>query len=171
MLICVLQLHSVQTFKQIKWLFIFCHKHISLVHYGACKCPRPIIAISCNFQNLRKHVLDLTGICATSDTLANDQVSCPNMAILTTDRYLRNRCPWSKNKLNFNLLRQKESMCGTFGTLATCQVSCPNLAILKIGPYLGNRCPQSKNKLNFDPLGQKEHICATTGTWATCQVS
>ncbi len=31
------------------------------------------------------------GICTTSGTLANDQVSCPNMAILNIGPYLENR--------------------------------------------------------------------------------
>ncbi len=35
----------------------------------------------------------LESICATSGTLANGQVSCPNMAILKISPYLGNRCP------------------------------------------------------------------------------
>ncbi len=58
------------------------------------------------------------GICATSGTLANGQVSCPNMAILTIGPYLGNRCPKSENKLNIDPLGWKENICATSGILA-----------------------------------------------------
>ncbi len=43
----------------------------------------------------------LGGICATSWTLANGQVSCPNMAILKTDLYLRNYLPIEQKQAQF----------------------------------------------------------------------
>ncbi len=84
-----------------------------------------------------------------------DDISCPNMAILNIGLYLVNRCPQSKNKLNFDPLVQKEVICATSGTLATCQVSCPNMAILKNGLYLGNHYPQSKISSILTPWGRK----------------
>ncbi len=39
----------------------------------------------------------------TSGTFADDQLSCPSVAILETELYIGNHCPWSQNKLIINL--------------------------------------------------------------------
>ena len=91
------------------------------------------------------------------------QVSCPNMAILKIGPYLRNSCPQSKSKLNFDPLGQKRIAYTTFGTFFKFQVSCPNMVILKIGPYLENGCLQSNNKVNFDPVRENESTHTTLG--------
>ena len=57
-------------------------------------------------------------ICATYGPMANGQVSCPNIAFLKMGPYLRNRCPWSENKFNFDPLGEKDTTCATSGTLA-----------------------------------------------------
>ncbi len=45
---------------------------------------------------------------ATSGTLGNGQVSCPNMAILKIGVYLRNRCLQIEKKLNFDPLGEQD---------------------------------------------------------------
>ncbi len=55
----------------------------------------------------------LGSICATSGTLPNGQVSCPNMAILKIGLYLGSHYPYSKIKLNFDPLGYKEGICAT----------------------------------------------------------
>ena len=46
----------------------------------------------------------LGSICTIGGTLANGQISCPNMVILKISQYLENCCSQSNNKLNFDLL-------------------------------------------------------------------
>ena len=97
-------------------------------------------------------------ICATSGTLANGQVSCPNMASLKFAQYLGNRAhrvkmgsistPWGRKGVS-----------ATSGTLANGQVPCPNMAILIIGPYLRNRCPEREYQLDqFQLYGGRKRV-------------